>query len=166
MEKKDFGKLFLGSILIIAGLFAVLANFFKLTIFGVLFLPTLGLLFIIWSIILKEEELIIPGGIIGGVGLGILFINLFENVNDISKGGLFFIGFSIGWILITIISKLIFKKTILWPLIPSSILFILGIILFLGDKGIIFLQNFSLIWPYLLIIGGFFIILKSFIRKK
>ncbi|MCX8095726.1 MAG: hypothetical protein N3D74_06030, partial [Caldisericia bacterium] len=86
MERKDLGKLFLGSILLLAGTFMILANIFKFSIFGILFLPSLGLLFIIWSIISKEKELLIPGGIIEGVGLGVLFIDLIQGVSEISKG--------------------------------------------------------------------------------
>lgn len=166
MERKDLGKLFLGSILLLAGTFMVLANFFKLPIFGILFLPVLGLFFIIWSIVSKEKELLIPGGIIEGVGLGVMFVTLITNISEISKGGLFFIGFSIGWLLIVLLSKIFFKKWILWPLIPFALLFLFGFVLFLGEKGVLLLQNFSLIWPYLLIGAGVIIIFTYFIRKK
>lgn len=166
MEKKDLGKLFLGSILLLAGVFMILGNFFKLSIFGILFLPALGLLFIIWSIISKEKELLIPGGIIEGVGLGVVFVTLITNVSEVSKGGLFFIGFSIGWLLIVLLSKIFFKKWILWPLIPFAILFLFGFVLFLGEKGMLLLQNFSLIWPYLLIGAGVIIIITYFRRNK
>lgn len=166
MERKDLGKLFLGSILLLLGTFMTLSNFFKLPIFGILFLPALGLFFIIWSIVSKEKDLLIPGGIIGGVGLGIMFVTLITNVSEISKGGLFFIGFSIGWLLIVLLSKIFFKKTVLWPLIPFTILFLFGFVLSLGEKGILVLQNFSLIWPYLLIAAGIIIIITYFRRKK
>lgn len=166
MEKKDYGKLFLGSILILAGVFMVLANFFKLSIFGVLFLPSLGLIFIIWSIFSKEPELLIPGGIIEGLGLGIVFVVLFKSISEPSKGGLFFIGFAIGWLLITVLSKVIFNKNVLWPLIPSILLFVFGFIIFLGERGLTILQNFNFLWPYLLIAAGIIVIFTFFKTKK
>lgn len=166
MEKKDLGKLFLGSILLLAGTFMILGNFFKLPIFGILFLPVLGLFFIIWAIVSKEKELLIPGGIVEGVGLGVMFVTLITNVSEISKGGLFFTFFSIGWFLIVLLSKIFFKKVVLWPLIPFAILFLFGFVLLLGEKGISILQNFSLIWPYLLIGAGVIIIITYFRRKK
>jgi hypothetical protein len=162
VKKEDLGKLFLGSILILAGLFMVLANFFKLSIFGILFLPSLGLLFIIWSIVSKEYELLIPGGIIEGLGLGIVFTNLLSGFNEPTRGGLFFIGFSIGWFLITLLCKLIFKKTILWPLIPGFLLLIFGFLILLGDKGFKLLQNLNIIWPFILIVVGLIIIFMFF----
>lgn len=111
MIKKDYyGEVFLGSILLLAGLFMIFANFFKLSIFGILFLPLLGLLFFVWSIFSKEFKLIIPAVIIEGLGLGIVFTSLLTVSSESIKGGFFFIGFSIGWFLITILCKLIFKK--------------------------------------------------------
>lgn len=165
-QKKDYGKLFLGSILVLAGVFMVLANFFKLSIFGVLFLPALGLLFIIWSIVSKESELLIPGGIIEGLDLGIVFVTLFKGISEPSKGGLFFIGFALGWLLIVILSKVIFKKNVLWPLIPSILLSIFGFIIFLGEKGLNILKNLNFIWPYLLIFAGVIVIFTFFKAKK
>lgn len=166
MEKRrDCGKIFSGSMLILAGVFMVLANFFKLSIFGVLFLPALGLIFILWSIFSKEPDLLIPGGIIEGIGLGILSVVLFKSVNEASKGGLFFIGFAVGWILITILSKVIFNKRVLWPLIPSVLLFVFGFVISLGEKGMTILKNFNVVWPYLLIAAGIIIIFAYFKRK-
>lgn len=33
----------------------------------------------------NEKELLIPGGIIEGVGLGVMFVTLITNVSEISK---------------------------------------------------------------------------------
>ena len=161
-SKERLWKAFLSSILLLAGVFMVLANFFKLSIFGVLFLPALGLIFIIWSFFSKESELLIPGGIIEGLGLGIVFVVLSKTLGEESKGGLFFIGFAIGWLLIVILSKIIFKKNVLWPLIPSILLFIFGFIIFLGEKGLTILTNLNYIWPYLLIVAGIIVIFTFF----
>lgn len=161
-RKEDFGKLFLGSVFLLSGIFALLGNFLKLPIFGILFLPSLGLIFIIWSILSKDSGLLIPGGILEGIGLGIVFVTSIKGVEELSKGGLFFIGFAIGWLLIVILSKLFFKKTVFWPLIPGAFMFIFGILIFLGTKGINFLKNLNLIWPIILIIAGSFIVFKFF----
>ena len=166
VKKDDLGKLFLGSILILAGTFMVLANFFKLSIFGILFLPLLGLLFIIWSIVSKESELLVPGGIIEGLGLGLVVTSLLSGFNEPTRGGLFFIGFSIGWFLITLLCKLIFKKIILWPFIPGFLLLLLGFLIMIGDKGFKLFQNLNIIWPFILIVAGLIIILTFFKVKS
>lgn len=65
-----------------------------------------------------------------------------------------------------LLSKIFFKKWVLWLLIPFAILFLFSFVLFLGEKGMIVLQNFSLIWPYLLIGTEIVIIITYFRIKK
>lgn len=166
MIKKDYyGEVFLGSILLLAGLFMIFANFFKLSIFGILFLPLLGLLFFVWSIFSKEFKLIIPAGIIEGLGLGIVFTSLLTVSSESIKGGFFFIGFSIGWFLITILCKLIFKKNVLWPLIPGFLLLIFGFLITIEDKGLNILLSFNIFWPFILVLAGL-ILIFNFLKGK
>lgn len=166
MIKKDYyGEVFLGSILLLAGLFMIFANFFKLSIFGILFLPLLGLLFFVWSIFSKEFKLIIPAGIIEGLGLGIVFTSLLTVSSESIKGGFFFIGFSIGWFLITILCKRIFKKNVLWPLIPGFLLLIFGFLITIEDKGLNILLSFNIFWPFILVLAGL-ILIFNFLKGK
>ena len=57
-----------GVALIAIGLLALLSQLVDLQNFGLLVLPTLALIFLAWGLITRTFGLIIPGGILAGIG--------------------------------------------------------------------------------------------------
>ncbi len=146
-------KLFLGLILILLGVFFLLKTHISDNFS--LFLLLVGIFFLILFLITKIYGLLIPGGILTGLGLALIYQN--------RSSALFFIFFGLGFILIYILG-LIKGKSPFWPLIPGGIFLGIGIYEELLNRGIIpynFIKKISPYWPVILIIIGLYLIFKK-----
>lgn len=121
-----------------------------------LFPLALGLAFLIAGIMTRKAGLIIPGGIIGGVGLGVIAVDnaWFAPENSTASGGVFLLAFSIGWFLITVLSKLFTDETQIWALIPGGIMALIGTLVLMGEMGLKILEQIGFFWPVILIVIG------------
>lgn len=132
----------------------------NINLFALLLLPALGLIFLLWGILVRSRGLLIPGGILFGLGSG---VTLTESVlrleSENQQAGVILILFAAGWLLITLLSGFFTDKTIWWPLIPGAILGGIGGVLLadvLGD----FSRLVGQFWPVLLIAAGLFLIIR------
>src|SRR5512135_2339969 len=83
-----------GAVLIFIGLFALVEQVFHLD-FGMFFLPTLAVIFLLAGILGRRYGLIIPGGILAGIGVGALLMEgPFKYLADPERGGVFMITFA------------------------------------------------------------------------
>ena len=150
-----------GALLVAIGLLVLLAQNIKVESLGLLFLPALGGLFLIAGIVGRQVGFIIPGGILTGIGLGTIFTqNPQLAVNDSAQGGVFFIGFALGWLLIPVLSKLFTSETQWWPLIPGTIMALIGGGLMLGGAALNVLEFAGRWWPLILVALGLIIIVR------
>lgn len=151
-----------GLALIIIGVLALLlqTNVLRGNLWPLLFLPALGLIFLLWGMLTRRGGLLIPGGILLGLGAGsVLTETVFNNLDDPQKGGVVLLSFGLGWALITLTSAIFADRVMWWPLIPGGIMLALGIALMLGvlDTAATVI---NVIWPAILIIIGLWIILR------
>ncbi len=148
-----------GVFLIMIGALLLLGQFISFDSAGLLFLPLLATAFIIWGVLTRNAGLFIPGGILGGIGLGAALMEL-PMLAHLEEGGIFLLSFAAGWVLIPILSAIFTKETHWWPLIPAGILGFIGIAVITNG----FLLNaLSLVgqgWPLILIAVGLYIILR------
>lgn len=111
----------------------------------------LGVIFTGWSIVAREWGLLVPGGILTGLGAGMLF----RQSTDLSRAadsGAFLLCFAGGWLLITLLSATVFKRRVLWPLIPAVILSLLAGAHLAGtgfSEGVRLAQSY---WPWALLV--------------
>ncbi len=149
-----------GAILIAIGLFALLQQVAHFDL-GLYFLPLLAVIFLLAGVLGRRYGLIIPGGILAGIGAGALLIDgpnaPFSYLADPERGGVFMITFAGGWLLITLASLLI-GRVILWPLIPGAFLGLFGVALLGTQTGL--LSVVSLGWPIILIAIGLYLVLR------
>lgn len=127
----------------------------------------LGAGFLIAGSLTRKPGLIIPGGIVGGVGLGILAVenNLFGSLNEPAEGAAFLIAFSLGWFSIPLFSRLFCRQTEWWAFIPGSIIALVGVLILGGETGLQILQWIGNYWPVSLIIIGGYVLIKYFRQK-
>ena len=150
-----------GALLVAIGLLVLLAQNIKVESLGLLFLPALGGLFLVAGIVGRQAGFIIPGGILTGIGLGVIFTqNPQMAVTDTAQGGVFFMGFALGWFLITVLSKLFTPETQWWALIPGAIMALIGGGLMLGGAALNVLEFASRWWPLILVALGLVIIVR------
>ncbi len=144
-----------GAILIAIGLFALLQQVAHFDL-GLYFLPLLAVVFLLAGVLGRRSGLIIPGGILAGIGVGALLMEgPFKYLQDPERGGVFMITFAGGWLFITLASLLIGRQ-ILWPLIPAAFLGLFGIVLLAGQTTIL---N-TIGWPIILIAIGLYLVLR------
>ena len=150
-----------GALLIAIGLLVLLAQNIKTESLGLLFLPALGGLFLVAGIVGRQVGFIIPGGILTGIGLGVILTqNPQVALTETAQGGVFFIGFALGWFLITVLSKLFTHETQWWALIPGGIMALLGGALMLGGAALNVLEFVGRWWPLVLVGLGLVIIMR------
>lgn len=144
-------------LLLIAG-WALLDRY---TVFNVqLAVPLLlGVVFTGWSIVTKEWGLLVPGGILTGIGMGILLMRS-TDLSRAGESGVFLLSFAGGWLMITLLSAAVFKRRVLWPLIPGLVMAALATAELAGSE---FRQAMRLVqdyWPWaLLAVAGWLLLL-------
>jgi hypothetical protein len=120
----------------------------------------IGLLLIISGIYWKLFGLLIPGSIVVGIMPGLFFAWEKTNAtNALEQTGVMLVWFAFGWGLITILSRMLTKNFVWWPLIPGGILGVVGWGLFIAGNpksAIGFIGNTGSIG---LIIFGIYILL-------
>jgi hypothetical protein len=126
-----------------------------------LILPALAIIFLAWGLATRTFGLIIPGGILAGVGLGVYLIaQPLAAVAEPAQGAIFLLAFAAGWLLIALLSPLTADGFHWWPLIPGGIIGGLGALILAGDAGLQVLRLLGYAWPLALIAAGAWILLR------
>lgn len=138
-----------GIILIIAGIFFLLANIFPRQV-GPSFPLLVGLAFLTaYFLGQRNVGFLIPGGIIAGTGLGVLLAQL---IPDRESGGIIVLCLGLGFIAIWL-----FERGHQWALIPGGILVVIGA--FVASSELAQL-NLGRWWPAVLILVGLGVLVR------
>jgi hypothetical protein len=140
-----------GLILIFLGVAFLLAQYFE---FGpALFLTLLGLAFLIPYVFTRSYGLLVPGCILAGIGLGLVF-----DRPPVSTAIAVPIGLGLGFIAIFVVHLVVARQSAYWSLIPGGVLVLVGI-----AEGVPYAQ--VLIekgWPLILVLIGLAILAGQF----
>ncbi len=169
MKSKKNEGLIGGVILIGIGLLALLAqfvDFISWESFGIYFVLLLGLVFYAWGILAREPGVMIPGGILSGIGAGIVVLVNNLAPDGLEEGGLFLVIFGLGWVSITVMSAIFTRETQWWALIPGGIIGFVGLAVMFGGFFMNALEAVSVLWPVVLIIAGLAVIWKAWKSKE
>lgn len=129
---------------------------------GLLVVPALGALFLVWGILTRNGGLMIPGGILSGIGWGAYAIEgPFAIWQGDSEGGVFLIFLGLGFGLITLVTAVFADKTHWWALIPGSIIAFVGASILFGGALLTALIWVGKLWPLALILLGISILLNA-----
>ncbi|MHC1741057.1 MAG: hypothetical protein AB9897_08115 [Anaerolineaceae bacterium] len=127
----------------------------------------LGIVFLFWGWIEKLLGLIIPGSLLITIGPGISVAwSKVTSPQGLVETGVMLVWFALGWLLITVFSRIIFKKFTWWPLIPGGVLAMVGWGLYIGGNpgnALDFVGNTGSIG---LIIFGIYLLLLRFGMQK
>ncbi len=159
------GGMVVGAILVAIGIMNLLANIIRTDIEMYLVLA-IGVIFLVAGLAAHSRGLLIPGGIISGVGAGIVVMEkLGSLISEDGKGGLFLMIFSLGWLLISLLSLVVPEEDgtryfMWWPLIPGGILAATGGMILQGETGLKILGVIGQGWPVVLIGIGLYLLLR------
>lgn len=150
-----FVLLGLGALIASGELFPVFANRFG----GSLFLGSIGLAFLVVYLIKRENWwAIIPMGVLFTLAL----VAGVAQYNGMASGAMFFLGIAATF---AVLGLMPIGRNEKWPWIPAGICTILGTMLLLGSGA--FLNSITgLVWPVILVLGGGFLIVRTFLKKN
>lgn len=162
MQKKNMTG---GLVLVLIGLVALLGQFVTIRFpvnMGLLIVPGLGALFLVWGILTHNEGLMIPGGILSGVGWGVYAIaGPFSMWQGDNEGGVFLVFLGLGFGLITVVTAVFGKETHWWALIPGGIITFIGTAILFGGALLKVVAFAGKLWPLALILMGISILVKA-----
>jgi hypothetical protein len=159
-------RLIAGTVLILFGLLMLLATFINSSILGLSILPLLGVLFIVWAALARIPGLMIPGGILTGLGFGsLLSESVFGSASGEIRGGIIMLGLGLGFLLIMPLIRTISPATHWWAFIPGGIIMLIGLGLLLGGPALSVLGFIGQLWPVVPIVVGIFLIWQM-LRKR
>lgn len=149
-----------GLILIGLGLAFLAGQFIQQAWYGQLLLAGLGTAFLAAGLWQRNSGLLIPGGILAGLGAGVAAQAVMVDASPTARGGVFLLCFAAGWALISLLS-LVVSRRMLWPLIPGAILALVGAALMAGGQALEVLRWLGAYgWPVILILVGLALILR------
>ena len=150
---------------------AVSLNFFfeKQTLLNFIFTISMAIavVFLVWGLKKRNLGLLIPGLLLSTIGTGVFFAWKGPiETNGLQETGTMLVWFALGWILITVTSRLFSHNFVWWPLIPGGVLAMVGSGLYIGgnpSNALGFVQNTGSIG---LIMFGIYLILLKYSMKK
>lgn len=141
-------------LLLVAG--AALVGQYTNLNFGKLVPLFLGLAFLVWSLWAREWGLLVPGGILTGLGTGLMFQELLD-LGRASGTAVFLFCFAGGWVLIVVLSKLAFNRRVLWPFWPAGAMVFAGLTQMGGPDLQEWFRWARPYWPFALILVALFL---------
>ena len=147
-------RLIPGLILIVLGIVFLLMQYFE---FGPgLFLTLLGLVFLVPYALTRSYGLLIPGCILAGLGVGLIFERGFSTNITVP------IGLGLGFIAIYVVQLVVGRWSHWWPLIPGCILVLVGLAEGVPQAATLLEKG----WPLVLIAIGLAILAGQFWNRK
>ena len=143
-----------GVVLLIVGILALVDRWFLIDL-GQAVPLVLGLAFLAWALLARKCPLLIPGGILTGLGTGILLRDGYGGNST------FLFCFAGGWVLITVLSLLVFRRWVWWPLIPAATMAGSGLTQLAGPEWHSWLRAMRYNWPVVLIVIAVFLLLTK-----
>ncbi len=155
-SKSQNNRVVAGVAIIAIGLLALAGQFIQSSLLGLLVLPTLGLIFIAWGMVTRTPGLLIPGGVLMGLGTGaVLITSVLSGLDSTAQGGVFMICMALGFAAIFPLAWLVANCRMWWTLIAGSILGLLGVALMTGGMLLDLFKLAGYLWPLaLVVIGG------------
>ncbi len=148
------GRLIPGLILILLGIAFLLKEYFE---FGPgLVLIFIGLIFLVLYVFTRSYGLLVPGLIVAGLGIGLMFER--GTRTDVTAP----LGLGLGFIAIFVVDFVMTRRLRWWPLIPGVLLALAGIVEAYPEAQI-WLQRG---WPALLIVVGLLLLGFEFLRPQ
>jgi hypothetical protein len=158
-RRKNIDRGVWGAMLVVLGLMALAANIWNSALIGTLVLPVLGVMFIVWGFLQRSGGLMIPGGILTGLGLGTLAQQtLLVTANGEVRGGIVVLGLALGFLVIMPLSQAAEGHFHWWPSIPGGILLVVALAILAGPGGVGVLQVLGTLWPVALIVVGAYLL--------
>jgi hypothetical protein len=156
-----------GVILLTFGVLMLIANITQWWLVGLLVLPILGLMFLVAGVMTGRPSLMVPGGILTGLGWGALLSQtIFVGTLAEAQGGIVVFGLAVGFLMITPLCYIVGRSATWWPAIPGGILVVVGLALIIGGQAMVVLDIMGVLWPVILIVIGALLLLRHTMPER
>jgi hypothetical protein len=125
----------------------------------------IGVAFLVWSLLARHVGLLVPAGILIGVGAGLL-AERFVTAGVAIDRALFLGCLAGGFALITLLAKLAFRQSVRWPLIPGLVLAVIAVFYLAGAEFRQAGQFFRQLWPFAALVVAGWLLLGSARTKR
>lgn len=143
-------RLIPGLILIVLGVLVLLVQYFEIG--PGLILLLVGLAFLVPYVFTRAYGLLVPGCILSGLGIGLIFGRA-PMRDDITVS----LGLGLGFIAIFVLHLIMTGRSHWWPLIPGAFLVLLGVAEAIPQAQTLVEKG----WPLLLILAGMLIVISQ-----
>jgi hypothetical protein len=149
-----------GVVLLTLGVFIAMSELapgFSGVVGGALFLGSISLAF--WLVYLANRSnwwAIIPAGVMATLAI---VSGLSELLPGMELGGLFFLGMGLTFALIGLLPNQ--GTNLRWAFIPAGIMIVFGVLLTAAAVDL-----FNYVWPVLLILGGLYLLLRTYMFRR
>jgi hypothetical protein len=157
---KQHDHTFLGLMLLVFGVLAIVLYTLQSEVIGFLILPALGVAFLAWGFYTHRFPLTIPGCILTGLGVGVFLSTRMVGGSDSSDGGVVVLGLAFGFLGILLVAPYFQEKRVWWTLIPAGILGLVGLLLVIGGDALNMLESIGDYWPVILIVIGLYVLIS------
>jgi hypothetical protein len=153
-------KLLIAVFLIGVGALLLLSQWLQLSWLSLLILPLIGIGFLAWGIFSHEVALMVPGGVLLGIGSAIFAQSqLLPQIHGLPTVALIMFGMAAGLVVVALLSPLA-GKLALWPVFPALIFTLFGLLFLGGEQGMLMLITLGQFWPLILILAGVAILVR------
>jgi hypothetical protein len=149
--------------LLVVGLVLLVAQFARSEAVGVLIVPALSLVFIVWGAVTREPGFLIPGGVLAGIGAGsvcLVYDWPFGALSGDAEAGVFMLVFAGGWASITLLTAIFTDRVHWWPLVLAGFFALVGGALLVGGTAREALSLVGYLWPLALIALGLYLLMR------
>lgn len=148
-----------GIALILIGVALLLATVFPSVFTGYIVLIAVGLIFIAWSIAAQRAGLMVPGGIIAGIGAGVsLMSKAFPNAGGAADLGIMLLCLGAGFTSITVLTRLFVPPAQTWALVPGIGCLAVGLLIVIGA---VTPSMLNALWPLIIIGIGLYLLWRA-----
>jgi hypothetical protein len=129
---------------------------------GAMIVLALGIAFLTAHLVTREYGLLVPAGILSGLGAGIVASQHLVIAETVSSG-LIVLGLGLGFLSIWVIGQVLrVARHHWWPLIPGGILTVIGGSLVLGGQAVQVLE----FWPAVLVGAGLLVLWRTRVAAR
>lgn len=128
----------------------------------------IGLILVVVALVTRAYGVLIPGGLMTGIGLGVSAV---ENltVEGLAAAGVILGGIGLGFVLVYLLDRLFLRASNAWPMIPAVLLIGGGAVFYFAARagvGAEAQEVLNLVWAALLIGFGLWILVRQMLPRR
>lgn len=150
-----------GQALLAVGILALAGQAWDRPSSALLFLPAVGLVFLLWGLRARNAAPLVPGGLLTGLGLGVYLVaRPLAHLGTAGHAGALLLAIAFGWLLVLLLSVLVSRGALWWAIVPGGVCAIVGGLLLAGGLPRQLVLTVAGGWPAGLALLGLYLLAR------